>query len=125
MKKLLAATTALAATAAGTTLLVAGPANADVERNATCGGAMYQLNVDRERGGFEVDVDVEGAQAFSTWTLTLRHDGAVAAQRTLKADDEGDVDLGVYRKNTAGKDVFKATVKPASGKACSTSVTVR
>ena len=51
MKKTIAATTLLATAAAGATVLVAAPANADVERRGTCAGATYELNVDRERGG--------------------------------------------------------------------------
>lgn len=125
MKKTLIATTALVATAAaGTTVLVAGPASADVEKRGTCAGAMFELNVDRERGGYDVDADIEGAKAYSTWQVAIRHNGKVAASRTIKADDEGELDLDTFRKNTAGKDTFKLTVKPAGGSACSTKLTV-
>ena len=62
MKKTIAATALLATAAAGATVLVATPAHADVERRGTCAGATYELNVDRERGGYDVDADLEGAQ---------------------------------------------------------------
>ena len=123
MKKTIAVTTLLATAAAGATLLVAAPANADVERRGTCAGATYELNVDRERGGYDVDADIEGAQAWSTWRVTIRHNGNVAVSRTLKADDEGELDLDTFRKNTAGKDTFKVIVTPAGGSACSLEVT--
>lgn len=124
MKKTLIATTALLATAGGA-VAVAAPASADVERRGTCAGATFELNVDRERGGWDVDADLQGARAGSEWKVVLRHDGAVAASRTLRADDEGELDLDAFRRDTAGKDVFKLTVKPAGGSACSTSITVR
>ena len=124
MKKTLIATTALLATA-GTTALVAAPAHADVERRGTCAGATYELNVDRERGGFEVDADIDRARAGSEWRVTIRHDDTVATSRVLRADNEGELDLDTFRRNTAGKDTFRLTVTPAGGSACSVKVTLR
>lgn len=124
MKKMLIASTALLATA-GTTVLVAAPANADVERRGTCAGATYELNVDRERGGFEVDADLDNARVGSEWRVAIRHDGKLVTSRVLTADNEGELDLGVYRKNTAGKDTFKLTVTPVGGASCSLKVTTR
>jgi anti-sigma-K factor RskA len=123
MKKTIAATALLATAAAGATVLVATPAHADVERRGTCAGATYELNVDRERGGYDVDADLEGAKAFSTWKVAIRHNGNLAVTRTIKADDEGELDLDTFRKNTAGKDTFKVVVTPAGGSACSLKVT--
>jgi hypothetical protein len=122
MKKTLIATTALVA--AGTTLLVASPASADVERRGTCAGATYELNVDRERGGFEVDADLDRARVGSEWRVTIRHDGKVATSRVLRADDEGELDLSTYRTNTAGTDTFKLTLTPAGGTSCSAKITL-
>ncbi|GAA1933141.1 hypothetical protein [Nocardioides hwasunensis] len=124
MKKLIASTALLATAAAGTTVLVAAPANADVEKRGTCAGATFELNVDRERGGYDVDADVEGARAFSEWKVAIRHNGKLAVSRTVKADDEGELDLDAFRKNTRGKDTFKLTVTPAGSSACSVKVTV-
>lgn len=124
MKKTLIATTALLATA-GTTVLVAAPANADVEKRGTCAGATFELNVDRERGGFEVDADIDNARVGSEWRVAIRHDGKVATSRVLRADDEGELDLDTFRRNTAGKDVFKLTVTPTGGASCSVKLTLR
>ena len=54
MKKTLIATTLVATAAAGTTVLVAGPASADVERRGTCAGATIgaKADTDRNRPGF-------------------------------------------------------------------------
>jgi hypothetical protein len=125
MKKTLIATTLVAAAAAGSTVLVAGPASADVERRGTCAGATYELNVDRERGGFEVDADIDNARAGSEWRVAIRHDGTLATSRVLRADDEGELDLDTFRKNTRGKDTFRLTVTPAGGSSCSVTVTLR
>lgn len=124
MKKILIAGAVTAAAAVGATALVATPAHADVERRGTCAGATYELSVDRERGGYDVDADLNGAKAFSSWEVTIRHNGKVAAQRTVRADDEGELDLDTWTRNARGKDVYKLTVKPSGGSACSTTVTV-
>ena len=125
MKKTLIATTLVATAAAGTAVLVAGPASADVERRGTCAGATYELNVDRERGGFEVDADVDDARPGSEWRVAVRHDGRLATSRVLRADDEGELDLDTFRRNTAGSDTFTLTVTPAGGSSCSLKVTLR
>jgi hypothetical protein len=124
MKKTLIATTALLATA-GTTVLVATPAHADVEKRGTCAGATFELHVDRERGGFEVDADIDDARVGSEWRVALRHDGRLATSRVLRADDEGELDLDTFRRNTAGNDVFRLTVTPAGGTSCSVRLTLR
>ncbi len=72
-----------------------------------------------------MDADVEGARTSSEWKVVLRHDGKVVASRSLRADDEGELDLDTFRRDTAGKDAFKLTVTPAGASSCSTSVTVR
>ena len=124
MKKILIATTALVATA-GTTVLVAAPAQADVERRGTCAGASVELNVDRERGGFEVDADIDNARVGSEWRVAVRHDGRLATSRVLTADDEGELDLSTFRRNTAGADLFTLRVTPAGGASCSLKVSLR
>jgi hypothetical protein len=125
MKKLIAATALLATAAGGATVLVAAPASADVERRGTCAGATFELNVDRERGGFEVDADIDNARAGSEWRVAIRHDGKLATSRVLTADNEGELDLDTFRRNTAGQDTFRLTVTPAGGSACSVKVTLR
>ncbi|SEC88817.1 hypothetical protein SAMN04489844_3192 [Nocardioides exalbidus] len=124
MKKLIATTTLVATAATGTAVLVSSPASADVEKRGTCAGATFELNVDRERGGYDVDADIEGARAYSEWKVAVRHNGKVAVSRTITADDEGELDLDTFRKNLRGKDTFKLTVTPAGAGSCSVKVSV-
>ena len=125
MKKTLIAGTALLATAAaGTTVLAAGPASADVDRTGTCAGATYELSVDRERGGWEVDADLDNARPGSSWRVALRHDGEVVTSKVHTADAEGEIDVDAWRRNTAGSDTFVLKVKPVGGTSCSTKITV-
>ena len=100
-------------------------ADDDTERTIACGQAQVELNVDKEAGGFEVDGDVDNAKPGSTWKVVLRHDGNQVLTRTLKADDEGDLDVDTLRPNTAGKDAFTFRVKNlgTDAKACKVSIT--
>jgi hypothetical protein len=124
MKKTLIASTALLATAAaGTTVLVAAPANADVDRTGTCAGATYELGVDRERGGWEVDADLDNARPGSSWRVALHHDGQVVTSKVHTADAEGEIDVDAWRRDTAGSESFVLKVKPVGGTSCSTKVT--
>lgn len=125
MKKTLIATTALLATAgAGTVLMAATPAQADVDRTGSCAGAAYELSVDRERGGWEVDADLDNAEPGSSWRVALRHDGQLVASKVHRADAEGEVDVDAWRRNTSGTDTFALEVKPVGGSSCSTRVVV-
>lgn len=109
-----------------TSMVLASPANADTERQGRCGGARYEFEVDRERGGFEIDADIDGAAARSTWRLTLKHDGKVYYNKVRTADREGEIDVERFRPNTAGKDVFTLRVKNTkTGKVCRTGISVR
>ena len=123
MKKILVAGVAVAA-AAGSTVLVTAPAHADTERTGTCAGATYELNVDRERGGFEVDADLDNAKPGSSWRVAIQHDGKVVTSKVRTADREGEIDVDTWRRNTAGSDTFRLTVTPAGGPGCSVKVTV-
>jgi len=105
--------------------LVAAPAHADVERHGACGGGSYELSVDREGVGFEVSADLDNVQAGSKWRVVLRHDGKRFFAKTLRADNEGDLDVERYRSNTKGKDRFAFRAARADGSAsCSAGLTV-
>jgi len=106
-----------------TALVTASPASADIERGGSCGGARYELNVDRERGGFEVDADIENAAAGSRWRIVLKHDGKIYYNRIRTTDREGDVDVERFRQNTAGKDRLGLRVKNLrTGEVCRTRI---
>ena len=125
MKKLVAAGLLTAVTVPAT-LLVATPANADIERTARCGAATYELNVDRERGGFDVDADLEDARPGSTWRVLMKHDGKTFYNKVRTADDEGEISVDRWRANTAGKDAFVVEVrKSGSTTTCTSKIVTR
>lgn len=128
-KSLTRTTTALgvaALVAVPTTLLAAAPAHADQEKHGTCAGAPFELSVDREGRGFEVSFDLDNAKPGSKWKVVLRHNGKRIAQGVHTADYEGDVEVERYRKDAAGKDVFKVRLKNlGSGQVCKARINAR
>lgn len=109
-----------------TVVLAGSPAQADVERQGVCGGGVYELSVDREGRGFEVDGGLEYVAPGSRWRIRISHDGTRFVDKVLRADREGDLDLERYRANTAGADTFTFRADRVGGVAsCTTSITVR
>ena len=118
MKKNIATTALVATAAAGTAVLVAAPASADVERRGTCAGATFELSVDRERGGFEVDADLDGARPGSSWRVAIRHDGKVVTSKVRTADREGEIDVDAFASGSPGDATYAVTFTPADGEPC-------
>lgn len=121
MKRMIAlgAAGAVAATSA---VALAAPAWADGperEAHGKVGGARYDIDIDKEHGKFEVDVDLDDAPKGSTWKLVVRHDGTKVGVRTAKAvldDGEYEVDFrDVHSANTPGKDTFKVKIVRTDG----------
>lgn len=123
-----------AAATVGATALLATPLVAlsatpavAADREFRCAGAKVDFEVDKERRGnrvgFEVNVDVDDAKPGSRWRVKLTHDGKTVHNKVYVADREGEVDVEKWRKNTKGKDRFKATVKTTGKKACSSVIT--
>jgi hypothetical protein len=101
--------------------LVAAPAMADDPERKAVGrvaGATYEISAEKERG-FEVDVDVDGVAARSTWKAVVKHDGKrVGAQTRSAVRDDGrwEVDFRDFRSgDTAGQDRFKVKLVRVDG----------
>lgn len=106
-------------------LALAAPAHADIEKHGQAGKGVYEFSVDRDNGGFEVSVDLDGLPRGQRWTIVLRHDGKVVAKVTRKADREGDIELERRLPDSAGQDVFRFKAKRVGGNAtCGAKITV-
>ncbi|MDF1606292.1 hypothetical protein [Nocardioides sp. YIM 152315] len=119
--RMIALTTAGALVAGSAALLAAPVAQADgPERHAhgRVAGATYEIAVEKERR-FEVDADIDGVPAGSTWRLVVVHDGERVGARTAAAvrdDGRWEVDFREVRsRNTAGPDRFKVTLTRVGG----------
>ena len=112
--------------AAPLTFALAAPANADVDRQGSCGTtANYEFSVDREGNGWEIDAGLDNVAPRSTWKFVIRQDGQQFLKMKRTADYEGDVDVDAFRHNTAGNDKFTFKAKRVGGTVkCGTSITV-
>ena len=122
--------TPLAAAAAVVALPVsiaaAAPASADVDRQGSCGTGRYDLDVDREGRGWEVGAGIEGVRPGSTWTVVLRQDGDRFLKVRRTADEEGEVDVDAYRRDSRGADRFTFRASQVGGSTtCGDTITVR
>lgn len=120
-KRSIALATAVALAGGTATAALAAPASADgPERHAhgTIGGATYEIGIEKEHR-FEVDADLDGVPAGSTWKLVVRHDGKRIATRVAHAEpDDGryEVDFReVHSRNTPGADRFKVKIVRVGG----------
>jgi hypothetical protein len=105
--------------------LMAAPAHADTERSGACGNGRYELSVDREGSGWEVNADLDRVAPDSRWKIVLKHDGKTFYSKVHTADREGDIDVERFRGDTTGADKFRFVAKRVGGKAgCASTITV-
>lgn len=122
-KRTTALITAGVVSAVPLSVVLAGAANADgieKERHGTVAGARYEFNVEKERRGYDVDVDLDGIRKASSWKVVVKHDGKTILKQTKRAhrDDDGgyEVDFRDVRSgDTPGSDTFKMKVSKVGG----------
>lgn len=106
-------------------VLVASPAQADVDRRGSIDGGVYEFSVDREGKRYEVQAELDRVTPRSTWTIVMRHNGKRFVKTNVTADREGDLDVERLRPNTNGSDTFRFIARRTDGSAkVSRSITV-
>jgi hypothetical protein len=101
---------------------------ADVEREkaGTCSASSrWELNLEREFGVIEIDLDLDTPRAGQTWVIRLKHDGTLFEKVRRTSDREGEVEVDRRRNNRPGEDriSFKA-VNKATGETCAGSLRI-
>jgi hypothetical protein len=119
------ATTAALATAA--TLAVpavagAAPVRTDVEREngGRCtASSFWDLNLEREGGRIEIDLDIDTSTPGQRWKVKVTHDNRTVVNRTRATDREGELDLTRWVNDRRGTDrvTFRA-VNSSTGETC-------
>lgn len=114
IRKAVATVAATALVATPLTLLTATPAAA-ADREFRYAGAKVELDVEKDDGRFEIDVDIDDAKPGSKWRVVLRHNGRIYHKRVHTADREGDVDIDKERPDLRGQDTFRFKIKRIGG----------
>lgn len=96
------------------TLMTATPASA-ADREFRYPGAEIELDVDKDDGRFEIEVDIDDARPGSKWRVVLFHNGNRYHKRVHRADSDGEIEIDKKRPDTRGKDVFRFKIKRIGG----------
>lgn len=125
-RTLIATTVAAGVIGVPLAVVAASPASADSEKHGSCGRGHYELDVDREHGGYDVSFDIDGVRPGSDWRIRLAHDGKLITKKVRTADHEGEVELDRWRPDTKGKDAFRVKATNVNtGATCATKVVRR
>jgi len=106
-----------------TMAVVAMPASArDVERHArgVCTGTSdWELELEKEHGRIEVNVEVDTRRVGRTWEVKVWHNGTRFASVLRRTDRDGDVELERVRPDRRGRDTFHfRAVDQVNGEVC-------
>ncbi len=106
--------------------LSASPAAA-AQNQKSCAGALVKLQVERDDGRHEVEVDIDNGQRGERWRVRIFQNGNRFFNdvRTVRGDDN-DIEIDRDRRNTAGRDTYKLRAKNLrTGGACTVRVSLR
>ncbi|MGV1003671.1 MAG: hypothetical protein ACOYEV_02655 [Candidatus Nanopelagicales bacterium] len=127
MKRLTATT---AASLLGLGLVAASPglaSAAEVERekhgSCTGGSAVWELNLEKEAGRIDADLEIDSNRAGQKWKITFKHNGTTIYSGTRTTDSDGEVGVDRNRANKKGTDKFTFTAT-SGGQKCSGSLSI-
>jgi len=126
-RTLIATSTGVGLLAVGLPVALATSASADTEKRGSCSAsAVYDYEVEKDDGGFEVSFEVDTNVAGQRWRVNLFHDGDRYYKAVGTTDREGEVDAEAFQPNTAGQDRFRAKARNlSSGEVCKVTITRR
>lgn len=110
----------------GLLLATASPVSADVDKVGTghcSGAATWRLEVDRDEGRLDVELDIRTTHAGKTWRVRMRQDGDRFYSRLRTTDHEGDIEVDRDRPDRAGTDTFSfRATQLSNGQVCRGSI---
>lgn len=86
-----------------------------------CGGASWELSVDKEDKGLEVNFELQSAGPGETWTVVIEQGGTSLVDGQRQTDEDGELDVDAFADEADGKS-FTVTATPESGEACTASI---
>jgi len=104
------------------TALAAPAAAAGVEREArgACSGtSRWKLELDKEHGFIEVDLDIDTTVSGRKWKVRMWHNERRFVKTVRTTDHEGEIDLDRVRTDRSGTDTFRfRTIDKVNGEVC-------
>ena len=82
-------------------------AEVEREKSGSCTAtSRWELQLEREHGRIEVDLEVDSRRAGDTWIVRVKHDGVRFARVTRVTDRGGEFEFDRVRNNHRGIDSF-------------------
>jgi hypothetical protein len=124
LRKLIAAGGTATLVAVAMPTVFASTASAGTLSEGSCSGtSRYDLDVEAEHGGYEVEFEVDSNVPGQTWKVKLWQNDGRFLSRVMTTDREGEIDGDRHRANTPGADTFKLWAKnTTTGETCSAKV---
>jgi len=86
-----------------------------------CGGASWELSVDKEGDSLDVSFELQSAGAGETWNVLIEQDGTSLLEGERQTDEDGELDADALADGADGTS-FKVTATPETGEACTASI---
>ena len=123
------ATLAVLGTAAAASPGVAAPVSAgEVEREKAgycTGTSRWELNLEKEGGRIEVDLDIDTRRVDRKWRVRIVHNENLFVAATYRTDREGEIEIDKLRPNYAGTDKFRFKARDlVNGEICTGSLSI-
>jgi NADPH-dependent ferric siderophore reductase len=125
MKKKIAAAGAVGALAVvgiGAGAWVAFGSEDEVVERGSCAGTAYELTVDEDDNGLELDFELQSSGPLEVWVVQVSQGDTVVLEGERTTDDDGELDLDVA-VDEDGAETFEVVATPESGEACTATVT--
>ncbi len=108
--------------------VVAMPAAAATEREkrGQCTRTSdWELELEREHGRIEINLDVDTTRVNRQWRVRMKHDGKLFLNVLRRTDADRDIEIERHRTDTAGSDrIWFKAVDQVSGEICKGSITI-
>lgn len=125
MKKKVVAAAAVGAVVVaglGTGAALAFGSDGETTERGTCAGTAYELNVDEDDGGLELEFELQAPRPGETWQVLVQQGDTTVleGERTTDEDAELDLDAPV---DPDGPQQFTVTATPGQGDECVATLT--
>jgi hypothetical protein len=95
------------------------------EKSARCSDtSRWELNLEKERGRIEMDLEIDSRRAGERWSVTLRHNDKRIYKGVRVTDSDGEWDVDRVVTNKKGRDTLSFTATSSRGEKCSGSLKI-
>ncbi|WP_185994472.1 hypothetical protein [Nocardioides campestrisoli] len=77
-----------------------------------CSDNTYDLSLDGEDGGVQVDFSLQTPDSGQTWQVVVQQDSAVVFEGSRATDDEGELEVELTADKDAGNDFTVVALSP-------------